>query len=49
MGKVCTTPPAASPLAAPELATRIMLETRWGDQWPPVKVDLGKARTRSQG
>jgi hypothetical protein len=26
-----------------QLAIRMMLSTRWGDHWPTVKAELGKA------
>ena len=26
-----------------QLALRAMMSTRWGDQWPAVKLELGKA------
>jgi len=36
-------PPWLHPWTRVELVIRVMLGTRWGDQWPTVKAELGKA------
>jgi len=35
-------PPWLHPWIRVQIAFRTMLSTRWGDQWPTVKVELGK-------
>jgi len=40
--------PHAHPWLRVQLAIRIMLRTRWGDQWPAVKSELRKARQLRQ-